>query len=135
MELPSISTNCCNIYISLTISESVKYLGVEIDNKLRFEDHIDAKVSKARQRLYLVKQFKFLGASDRFLNQIFSAFVESCFFYCLVVIFCNLYERDKKSVRKVYKAAYKAIGIFVVMRVYHCNRGFIDESAACTSNM
>ena len=88
-------------------SESVKYLGVEIDNKLRFEDHIDAKVSKARQRLYLVKQFKFLGASDRFLNQIFSAFVESCFFYCLVVIFCNLYERDKKSVRKVYKAAYK----------------------------
>ena len=80
---------------------------MEIDNKLRFEDHIDAKVSKARQRLYLVKQFKFLGASDRFLNQIFSAFVESCFFYCLVVIFCNLYERDKKSVRKVYKAAYK----------------------------
>ena len=55
-------------YTCLTISENVKYFGVEIDNKLCFEDHIDAKVSKARQRLYLVKQFKFLRTSDRFLN-------------------------------------------------------------------
>ena len=87
MELPSLSTNCCNIYISLTISESVKYLGVEIDNKLRFKDHTDAKVSKARQRLYLVKQFKFLGTSDRFLNQIFSAYVESCFLSTVYSLF------------------------------------------------
>jgi hypothetical protein len=41
------------------------------------------------------------GASNQFLNQIFSSFVESCFFYWLLVIFTNLYDRDIKSIRKV----------------------------------
>ena len=89
----------------ITPSTSVKYLGVTMDNKLRFETHIADKISSAKQRLYLVKQFKFLGASNQFLNQIFSSFVESCFFYCLLVIFTNLYDRDIKSIRKVYKTA------------------------------
>ena len=41
---------------AISQSQSVKYLGVTLDNKLRFEDHIKAKVTKCRQRLYSVKQ-------------------------------------------------------------------------------
>ena len=89
----------------ITPSTSVKYLGVTMDNKLRFETHIADKISSAKQRLYLVKQFKFLGASNQFLNQIFSSFVESCFFNCLLVIFTNLYDRDIKSICNIHKTA------------------------------
>ena len=74
----------------ITPSTSVKYLGVTMDNKLRFETHIADKISSAKQRLYLVKQFKFLGASNQFLNQMFRSFEESCFSYCSLVNFTNL---------------------------------------------
>ena len=41
----------------ITPSTSVKYLGVTVDNKLRFETHSADKISSAKQRLYPVKDF------------------------------------------------------------------------------
>ena len=33
------------------------YLGIDIDCKLRFEDYADKIISKASQRMYIVKKF------------------------------------------------------------------------------
>ena len=37
--------------------DAVKYLGVEIDHKLRFETHSQNVVRKSSQRMYVVKNF------------------------------------------------------------------------------
>ena len=41
--------------------DAVKYLGVEIDHKLRFETHSQNVVRKASQRMYIVRIFLYLS--------------------------------------------------------------------------
>ena len=87
---------------SIKITDSVTYLGVKLDNKLRFNKQAQVVNAKCRQRLYILKRFAFYGASEQLLNQLFRSFIESYLFYCLPIYFNNLYDYDKKSLRRIY---------------------------------
>ena len=41
----------------INFCDSVMYLGIDIDCKLRFEDYADKIISKASQRMHIVKKF------------------------------------------------------------------------------
>ena len=41
--------------------DKVTYLGVMLDQKLRFEEHIQSVVSKAEQRMFIVRNFVHLN--------------------------------------------------------------------------
>jgi hypothetical protein len=86
-------------------SHSVKYLGVTLDTKLRFQSHICNVVTKARQRMYIVKRFSSLGANSRLVTNLFKSFVEPILFYCIVVFYPHLYSNEKKEIRKIFKIA------------------------------
>ena len=54
----------CNILVNgvtLTPATEAKSLGVFIDNKLNFNNHIDYLVSKTNSRLFLMRQLKVQG--------------------------------------------------------------------------
>ena len=87
---------------SIKITDSVTYLGVKLDNKLRFNNQAQAVDTKCRQRLHILKRFAFYGASEQLLNQLFRSFIESCLLYCLPIYFNNLYDYDKKALRRIY---------------------------------
>ena len=44
----------------INFCDSVMYLGIDIGCKLRFEDYADKIISKASQRMYIVKNFLYL---------------------------------------------------------------------------
>ena len=90
---------------TVPLSDSVKYLGVEIDSKLRFSEQADVVSTKCKQRLYIIKRFIFLGAEQSLVNQIFRTFIESYIFYCAIIYYHNMYENEKKCFRKISRIA------------------------------
>ena len=43
--------------VAIVFCDNVKYLGVLVDNKLRFEEHVQNTVTKASQRMNIVRAF------------------------------------------------------------------------------
>ena len=76
-------------------NDSVQLLGVTIDNKLRFDDHLSEICRKAENKLSaLTRIFKFLNFDKR--RQLVKAFFESQFKYCsLVWMFCSRTTNNK----------------------------------------
>ena len=91
----------------IRLSTSVKYLGVIIDHKPKFAEQANAASTKAKQRLYLVNRFKKFGASASLTKQLFSSFIESHLFYCLVIFFNFLSAKDRRSVRQPFECSFK----------------------------
>ena len=77
---------------------SVRLLGVEIDNKISFEKHISTLVKKASNQLNAISRIqKFMGFKEKEI--LLNSFVYSNFNYCpLVWHFCSA-----KSVKKIEK--------------------------------
>jgi hypothetical protein len=82
--------------VSISLSDNVKYLRVQIDNKLRFEEHINSVATKASQRLYIVRNFVYLS-STTLARMLFKSFIISVPTYCLPILFTSLYAKDKKQ--------------------------------------
>ena len=88
----------------ISFCSSVKYLGVEVDDRLRFEDHIENIVTKANQRMYIVRNFLYLSTKP-LACMLFKSFVLSLLMYCLPILYTSLFSRSKKDIRDVVKRA------------------------------
>ena len=88
-------------------NDSVQLLGVTIDNKLRFDDHLSEICRKAENKLSaLTRIFKFLNFDKR--RQLVKAFFESQFKYCsLVWMFCSRTTNNK--INSLHKRALRLI--------------------------
>ena len=87
---------------------SVKLLGIEIDNKLNFDNHVSSLCKKAASQLNALSRFqKYLGINEKKI--IINSFVYSHFNYCpLVWHFCS-----SKSVRKIEKIQERCLRILL----------------------
>ena len=66
---------------SIETSESVKLLGIEIDNHLNFKSHVSTICKKAAAQLNILSRLKsFLNQDER--NIIANSFIYSSFNYC-----------------------------------------------------
>ena len=94
--------------MSIVPEHSVKLLGVTIDQRLTFNEHIDTICMKASRQLNVLKRFSFILTITGKLA-IYQAFILSHFNYCPVVwMFCSkekvaLMERIQfRALRFVY---------------------------------
>ena len=57
---------------TIVLSDKVKYLGVIVDDKLRFQEHVQSALSTASQRMYIVKNFVFsaLNRSEIYFSRV-----------------------------------------------------------------
>ena len=79
-------------------------LTVLIVNKLRFECHVDNLVTKASQRMHIVRTFCY--TSTKLLSSmLFKSFIISILTYCLPILYTSIYAKDKKRLRKFFKDA------------------------------
>ena len=90
LQIDGVNINFCN---------NVKYLGILVDNKLRFEEHIQNTLAKARQRMHVVRTF--LYKSTKSLSAMhFRSFIISTLTYCIPIIVplcvCWRQEADSK---------------------------------------
>ena len=100
------------------------------------QDYMESIVSKAHQRMYIVKTFLFFS-SVPLASMLFKSFIVSLLTYCLPILYTNLYAKDKKSLRYFFKEAQK-LGIedagdidkrskTLIMHFIHDNEHFIND--------
>ena len=82
--------------LTINSENSVKLLGIEIDNKLSFEQHISTLCNKASNQLNAIGRIqKFMGFKEK--EVLLNSFVYSNFNYCpLAWAHLDLYIKSKK---------------------------------------
>ena len=88
--------------LTINYENSVKLLGIEIDNRLSFEKHVSTLCNKVSNQLNAIERIqKFMGFKEK--ENLLDSFVYSNFNYCpLVWHFCSsksLYKIEKKEER------------------------------------
>ena len=91
--------------VAIPQSNNVKYLGVLVDNKLKFHDHMIDRLNTASKRMYVVRRFSALGAESRLVTTLFRSFIESILFYCITIFYSHIYSNDKKAIKSFFKEA------------------------------
>jgi len=88
----------------IEIKESVTLLGINIDSKLNFNDHVKTLCKKATRQLKVMYRFKdLLGKREKFV--MYKSFILSTFNFCPVVwSFCGI-----TSIRKIEKVQERAL--------------------------
>ena len=82
-------------------SKSVKLLGVHIDNRLKFDQHINLICKKANQKLHaLARVSSYIVISKK--KVLFNAFFFSQFSYCPLTWMCHSREQNAKINRLIY---------------------------------
>ena len=92
---------------SLKPVSSVKLLGVQIDERLTFDDHISALCAKASHQINALRRIvKYLTLENRM--SIYNAFIASNFKYCNTVWhFCS--NRSLYKLEKIHKQALRVV--------------------------
>ena len=92
-------------------SESVKLLGIIIDNKLNFNEHISKLCKKVSQKIHALARIANFMSTEK-LRKIMKAFIDSQFGYCpLIWMFCNrtlnnrINQLHERALHLVYKDA------------------------------
>ena len=90
--------------LTINYENSVKLLGIEIDNRLSFEKHVSTLCNKASNKLNAIGRIqKFMGFKEN--EVLLDSFVYSNFNYCpLVWHFCS-----SKSLSKIEKIQERAL--------------------------
>ena len=93
--------------VIVTKVRSMKVLGVILNDKLTWDDHITAACRKASQRLHILRTIRPHVDSIE-LHQIYCALIRTIFEYCSPV-FVKLPEKLNKKIRRVEKRAHRLI--------------------------
>ena len=101
--------------ISIRQVKSQKTLGVTLNSRLTWDDHINAIYKKACQRLHLLRVLKMHIPVEE-LHQVYQAAIRSLFDYCCPVFVC-LPKKLSNRIRRLEKRAHKIIA----GEDYQCN--------------
>ena len=92
---------------ALEASQTGSVLGMQIENKLNFENHIKSLCSKASQKLGALQRFSNLLDAQK-KNLLFNSIIKSQFSYCpLVWMFCS--RRSNSLVNNVHERALRIV--------------------------
>ena len=94
---------------TLEVVHSTKVLGVTLDDKLRWDPHVNATVKSATFRLYILRRLKSLGLPQTELKDIFKMFLLPRLTYASPAWTPNLTITQNRKIEKVQKRACKII--------------------------
>jgi len=93
---------------ALTVSRSVKILGVTFSDNLKWNVHVDNVVRKASQRIFILRNMKRSGCDSQTLYNIYAALIRSVLLYCYPC-FCNAPVYLHQMLSRVEKRVFKII--------------------------
>ncbi|KAL0190936.1 hypothetical protein M9458_013634 [Cirrhinus mrigala] len=91
--------------------ESFRFLGTNISQDLKWDNHIDSIVKKAQQRLYFLRQLRKFNLPQELLKQFYSAIIESVLCSSITVWFGSATKTDIRRLQRTVRAAERIIGI------------------------
>ena len=91
------------------VCENFKYLGIVVDNKLSWHDHISYIVSKCNQRLFFLRLLNSFSVTPNILQRFFCSIIESIYKYNMTVWYKSAHEYDRKKIDRIWKSANRII--------------------------
>lgn len=89
---------------------SYRYLGIHLDNLLRWGDHVDHLCSRLQQRLYFLRRLRVFGVSQKIMFLFYQAVMESVIRYGMTAWFGNLSTQSKSKLQRLVQTAMKVMG-------------------------
>ena len=94
---------------TITPSESVKFLGILVDNHLTFIDHVEHLVKKCNSKLFLMRQLRKVGMDKNGLKTYYCTNIRSVLAYASPVFYNFLSDTTKSKLEHVQDSATKII--------------------------
>ena len=113
------------VFIKGTAVERVdkyKYLGVVLNNKLTWDDHVDVLVKKLNSRLYCLRKLSNFNVSSEILGIFYNCTFSGVWRYCLICWGGNVSKTELSRIESIIKKAEKVIGEsqLSVESIYQC---------------
>ena len=96
--------------INVEITDTYKYLGVIIDNRLKWEDNTTSIYTKGQQRLYFLRKLRTFHMDTDILKLFYSSTVQSVITYSFLCWWNSLGVKQKSKLQKIQKKAIRIIG-------------------------
>jgi hypothetical protein len=103
----------CPIYIKgseVARVETYKYLGVTMDHKLNWHDHIDTVIKKLNTRMYCLRKLNHFDVNSKILVIFYESVIASVWRNCLICWGGNLKNCDKSRIDKLIREAGRIVG-------------------------
>ena len=95
---------------AVEIVNNYKYLGIIIDNKLKWDHNTDLLYQKGQQRLYFLRKLKYFRLDTELLELFYSAVVQSVITFGSVCWWSCLTNKNRVKLERVKKRAGTIIG-------------------------
>ena len=89
---------------------SYKYLGVQLDNLLKWNIHVDYLCSKLAQGLHFFRRLRLFGVSTNIMLTFYNAVLGSLIRYSMAAWYGSLSVQLKNKVNNMVKLAMKVMG-------------------------
>jgi hypothetical protein len=96
---------------TVEIVDSFRYLGLTLDSKLSFKEHVKVTQGKCQQRLYVLRKLRSFDLAPNLLLNLYRSIIEPLLTYCGLVYFPSLSVTEKNKLIKVAKSASKIISL------------------------
>ena len=94
----------------ITLTDSFKFLGTHISNKLKWDLNITTITKKAQQRLYFLRQLRKYRVNQRLLLRFYSAIIQSIITSSITVWYGSADQFSKSNLQRIINKAAKIIG-------------------------
>ena len=91
--------------------DSFKYLGVMLDVKLSFTEHVTAMQKKFQQRLHVLRNLRAFYVDPLLLLRLYRGIIEPLITYCSICYYPALSVKNRKRLLKISHVSAKIIGL------------------------
>ena len=92
--------------------DTYTYLGIVLNNKLSWGDHVDFIVKKLNSRVYCLRKLNSFHITPAILNVFYSSTIVSVWRYCLACWGGNVSKREKRRIDSIVRKAERVIGAY-----------------------
>ncbi|KAK2154200.1 hypothetical protein NP493_2217g00002 [Ridgeia piscesae] len=90
--------------------DSFKYLGVMLDEKLSFTEHVTAVQKKSQQRLHVLRKLRAFYVDPLLLLRLYRSIIEPFLTYCSICYYPALSVKNRNRLLKISHVSAKIIG-------------------------
>jgi hypothetical protein len=91
--------------------KSYKYLGVTIQDDLKWDSHIETQIKKANKRMYHVRCLRNLHVDNKIICMFYNSVISSVLVYAISCWFSGCSDKLKKDVSKFRKKICKMVSV------------------------
>ena len=113
--------------------DSFKYLGVMLDGKLSFTEHVTAVQKKSQQRLHVLRKLRAFYVDPLLFLRLYRSIIEPLLTYCSICYYPALSVKNRNRLLKISHVSAKIIGLPTpkLSEIIDHFEGNFEESSCC----